>query len=467
MSDMVLQALAKAMSPYLDSGIKASGTPSNSPIYGSGGLFGRCDGSSQLINAMVGPSGFEKALTWVGTDTQREFVDVLVATATSGSEQSTGCGDCPTVTLNACAQFYCFGRFCRQTKELQFDCIGVKSSDTVPAKALFGNVTDAMGNIVIRQGEQITDEFMLQSKLAGYHLALKNNTMIWNGNPSNSSGAYIEYKGFQLLVNTGKFDQYTELDCDGIDAFMMDFQNNNPVSNGTYAITQWFRRMVNQFIHRAMGAGFNWETSTMFIVMTSNMWDCVSQVYACAGVDLCSISGNVRMNVSADQARERLEMFEDRMALPINGRWYPVITDNMIPETTGQANGICSDIYFITTEISGETVTFGQYQDFNLTYGNVQNELRNLYNSDDIAIVDNGRFALVRDNSRGCFDIQIVTKPRVVMRMPWLSGRIQNVCCNVLQEPFPDVTGSGRVYEKAGGRTTTPVPTLYDDCVNC
>jgi len=73
----------------------------------------------------------------------------------------------------------------------------------------------------------------------------------------------------------------------------------------------------------------------------------------------------------------------------------------------------------------------------------------------------------VRDNSRGCFDVQVYTKPRLIAKAPWLSGRIQNACCDVLQEPYPDVTGTDRVYMKDGGRSTTTPPTLYGDCVDC
>jgi len=181
----------------------------------------------------------------------------------------------------------------------------------------------------------------------------------------------------------------------------------------------------------------------------------------CAGVDLCTLTGQNRTVVNADQAQSRYESYLNSMQLPIDGRMYPVVLDNMIPETAGQANGICSDIYFITTDISGRTVTYGNYQDFNKTYGRVRNELVSMFGSDDIAITDNGRYALVRDNVRGCFDIQAYVKPRIVAEMPQLLGRIRNVCCNVTGEPFPDVTGSGRVYEKGGGRTVTPVPTLY------
>jgi hypothetical protein len=480
MADEVLQALAQALGPYLQTGkgytefvpygLKAAGVPSQTAyLYETGGLFGRCDGPTVLINAMVGPIGFEKYLNWVGTDTEKEFVDALKAISESGSEQSTGCGECKKISVTACAQFYCFGRFCRQTDELQFDRIGMRAHDGVPVKALFGSLTDAAGNVMLKQGEQITDAFALQSRAVGYALRLHNSQLLWTGNPINNvNNVYQEYMGFDLVINTGKYDAYTQLDCDSIDSFLMNFANNNPTSDGTYALTNWYRRMVLQFQRRAEGAGFDWNTAKMFVVMSPNQWDCAARVYACSGIDLCALSGNnTRVTASADQARARYEEYLERMAIPIYGRWYPVVLDAQISETTGQANGICSDHYFITTEINGEELTYGQFQDFNKTYGRVRNELTALFGSDDIAITDNGRFALVRQNVGGCFDVQAYTKPRIVARAPWLSGRIQNVCCSMLQEPLPDTTGTGGVYEKDGGRTRTSIPTLYGPCPDC
>ncbi len=487
-SQAILDALAQAVSTqgnpgsigneykgYVPHGLqhltsyKAAGTPSSDAyLYVNGGLFGRCDGPNTLINAMVGPRGFEAVLEWVGTNTENEFVDALTAIVETGNEQSTSCGDCISVALTACAQFYCFGRFCRQTEELQFDRIGLHGNNNVPVKTLFGNITDSSNNVLVRNGEMITDAFMLQSRAAGYSIALENHRQLWAGNPCNNDGAFAEYTGFQELVNTGKVDAYTQADCDGLDAFLMNFNNANPTSDGINAITNWFRRMVNQLDRRAEGAGMSWDTAEMFIVMRDNTWDCVARVISCAGLDLCvSSDTNKRVSASSDLAQERyIEMLE-RRAIQVNGRWYPVVLDSQIPQTTGQPNGICSDIYFITTRINGESMTFGQYQDFNMTYGRTRSELVSMFNSDDIAITDNGRFAMVRDNTRGCFDLQIYTKPRVVMRAPWLSGRIQNVCCDVLETPFPDDTASGGVYELTGGRSTTPVVTLYGDCVDC
>ena len=278
-NDNILQALAQAVNLHQDGekqygghvpyGLKAAGTPSqNAYLYENGGLFGRCDGPSQLINALVGPIGFESALTWIGSAAENEFVDAWTSIGESGTvEQTAVCGDCISPTLQACAQLYCYGRFCRQTAELQFDRLGVHGNDNVPIKTLFGSVSDAAGNVLIPQGAQIDDAFMLQSRTAGYLLRLKNSTMLWNGEVCNSIGnVYQEYAGFQSIVNTGKFDAYTQISCNGLDAFLLDYNNNAIASDGTFAITDWFRRMVLEFTRRAGGAGLDWASANMFNV---------------------------------------------------------------------------------------------------------------------------------------------------------------------------------------------------------
>jgi len=278
------QELAKALAPLVGGqsggyayGQKASGTPSTAPyLYSEGGLFGRCDGTSTLINALVGPIGFEKVLQWIGTDTEKEFVDAWTDITINSGEQATVCGSCATAAMQACAQFYCFGRFCRQTQELQFDRLGTRAHAGVPIRNLFGSISGPMGEVLVPQGAAITDDFYLQTSLVGYALRLKNAQMLWNGNPINSVAAYSEYNGFQTIVNTGKHDAYTQLACSGLDSFLLNFANNAPTADGTYAIRSWFHRMVGQFRARATGAGMDWDTANMYIVMTQNLWDCIA-----------------------------------------------------------------------------------------------------------------------------------------------------------------------------------------------
>lgn len=464
---ILAQELGKALAPFL--GQKASGTPTaTAPIYGTGGLFGACDGPKQLINAMVGPIGIESVLNFYGTDTEREHVDTLTDIVESGSEPTTSCGQCVTVSNRACEQFYCFGRFCRATEETAFDEVGVRATAATPKRVLMGAITDAAGNVLMPNGARIDDVFYLQARSAGFALRYLNSTLMWSGNPANNNNKYMEYIGLQLLVNTGKYDSRTMAYCDAIDSKLMNYAYQNPTATGTYAIQNWFRSMILYFMRRAGGANFDWNTATMYIAMSEDLWDCVSRVFACNGADLCNLSGSTdaEVTISADAALSRYHQFQQDMALPILGKLYPVVLDSQIPQSTGQPNGVCSDIYFLVTDIGGEEVLYGQYQDFNMTYGRVRNEFISMFGSDDIAITDNGRYAVVRDNERGCFDIQVYTKPRLVALTPWLLGRIQNVCCqlNTSSGPYPDPSLQGSIYSPSGGRATSPVPTLYGSC---
>ena len=49
---------------------KASGTPVSTYMYSEGGLFGSCKNDPVLINALVGPMGYEAKLQFQPTSTE-------------------------------------------------------------------------------------------------------------------------------------------------------------------------------------------------------------------------------------------------------------------------------------------------------------------------------------------------------------------------------------------------------------
>lgn len=461
--EQVLAALASSVMGNLGSGQKADGAGLAGPLYGAGGLFGNTEANGVLVNALVAPRGVESILTWVGTSEENKFTETLSGVLLTGSNQSTACGDCRVVGEKACTQFYPIGRFCAQTPEFQFDNIGMRAHSGVPIRALFGNITDAVGNTIVAQGQPITDKFFLDSQLVGYALRFLLGDMIYNGDLANNAGAYKEFKGLDIIVNDGKIDALTDLRCAAADSFLMDLNSATWTADGTTAVRAWFARMIQEFQYRAEGAGFDWDSAQLHIVMSPNMWDQVSRVFSCAGVDLCGTPAAFTMNTSQDLAMSRYEEYITRRALPILGKWYPVVIDNMIDETD-DGTGWVSDIYFLTTQIAGRDVLWGEYQDFNATYGDAAAEIRSLFGSDDIATTDGGRFAMIRDNSRGCFDIQGLLKPRLVGIAPWLSGRIQNARAVLTNDQnFPGASGTGDATALDCGRTTTPLTYLYDN----
>jgi len=461
----VASVVKQALLAGLGSAQKADGTGTAIGWYQAGGLFGTCEGSPVLVNALVAPRGIEGALTWIGTAEEKKFVDSLVGTVTSGSNQSTACGDCKTIETNGATLFYPLGRFCAQTPEEQFDRLGLREQENVPIKTLFGNITDPAGGILVPQGGVITDRFYIDIRMVGYLARSLLGDMIWQGDTANNSGPYMEFNGLETIVNTGKVDVLKGITAPQLNSFLLPNAGNAWTSDGTYGVRARFARVVMQLEQRASGAGLDWTTAEMVIVMSPNQWETIARVYACDGIDLCSpaltgSNGNIRVTTSATEQRNRYEEILRRHALPILGNWYPVIVDNMLPETDNGDGTWSSDVYFLTLRIQGQEVLWGEYQDFNRTFGRAAGELASMFGAQnsDIAITDGGRYALLKSQVRGCFDVQMILKPRLVSSATFLQARITDAVASPVGAvglPNPD--------DNVGGRTAANLEYLYQD----
>lgn len=478
--DNIMEALAKALQPHLGGGpvLRADGTPDvTTYLYENGGLFGTCDADPTLINAMVGPFGYAGALRWVGSTIQNEIVDSISRIHSSGYAQSTDCADCGTPTIQKCAQTTCFGRICQGTEEMVIDRIGLHANVNVPTKAMFGNVTDPMGGIVIRQGQPITDLFALQVMAAAYNLRRRVGTLLWNGNPANNLGGYEEFTGFDLLINTGKTDARSGLACDALDSVIVNYGNNVVGAAGSPNIVSNVSAVVRSIRYRIMTAGLNEDAAAIDIVMHPTLWDCVASAWACDYGLQCNSFTQATLNNTNNDAlavAELRDRFIRTRRLPIDGREYPVYLDNGIAVTNrpvGNETSRCSSIYVITKSVpgipagsaspGGGIITWGEYQDFNATTRSVQQQIGS---GVPFRVTDGGRFIVTSDWANGiCFDVKTIVKPRIRMSMTQLAGRVTNVCCIPLGT-YPDVTGSGGTYEVDGGPTTSPAAYLYGDC---
>ena len=445
---------------------RASGTPDVVNLYGANGLFGTCAHHPTIVNAMVGPMGIEGRLQWVGSIDENPIYEALTYIGTTSTDQSSGCADCGKPTIRRCAQSSCFGRLCQMTNEIQFDLVGTRYNANVPRMALFGNVTDPAGRVLIRQGQQITDIFMLNLAAAAYNLQLDVGGTLWTGNPANNVGGRWEPTGFDLLINTGKEDVITGAGCEALDSFMMDFDNYVVGAAGSPSILAYMRRMVRQLRYRAGGAGFNPSSLEIIFVMHPNQWDAVADAVACEFGMACN-TAVTDMQDAREVAVMRDRIYESKR-IGIDGTNYEVVLDTQIAQTimpVGNSQKYCADIYAIGLSVGGQLITHGEYQDMQTSGGSVLAWFHQNYGGASVKVTDGGKFANAFTTAGGfCMDVRILTKPRILMRMPWLAGRIQNVCTTMLQEPYPDVTGSGGVYEKDGGVGLWPEMYLYGDC---
>lgn len=456
---------------------RATGTPYAGPhTYESGGLFGTCDADDTLINATVGPFGYMAALRWVPTIIENEIVDSLTDIQSSGYAQSTDCASCGTPTFKKCAQTTCFGRICQGTEEISVDRIGLRANVNVPEKALFGSIRDPMGGVVVAQGQPITDYFALQAIGAAYNLRRIVGGLIWTGDPANNADSYEEFTGFDLLINTGKRDSRSGIACNALDSIIVNYGSNVVGAAGSPNIVSSVSSIVRSIRYRMTTMGLNPDAATIDIVMHPTLWDCVASAWACDyGLQCNSFTTSVShvMNNDALMLAELRNKFIANERLPIDGREYPVYLDNSIPVTNtpiGNETARCSGIRVITKSVpgipagsaspGGGIITWGEYQNLAVTTRSITQALGNV----PFRVTDGGRFLVSWDFEGGqCFDVKTVVKPRLRMSMPQFSGRVTNVCCLPIGT-YPDVTGSGGVYEVDGGPSTSPAAYLYGDC---
>jgi hypothetical protein len=448
---------------------RASGAADATPMYMEGGLFGVSGMHPQVIAAVVNPVGIQSWFQWVPVTEDSPIYDALVYIGTTTTAQSSPCAECGKPEFRECSQTAVLGRYCQQTEEFQIDEIGRKMNRGVPEIALFGSITDPAGNVLIAQGEPISDRFVLNTKAVGYNLAMDVGQELWVGDGTVAgAGGRKRMIGMQTIVNTGKQDALTQEDCEMLDSYLDDYESNVIGADGSPSILAALRAMVRSINYRIMGMNISPDTADQAFVMSMRAWEQVAEAAACEyGLVCADNSAPTRQDAVA--TRQRAEEWMNQRYLILDGKRYSIMIDNLKPYThsaVGNNERFCEDIYFLTKSIGGKTVFWGEYQDFNQTAGNTISWLRRQFGAADFAITDGGKFLHAPTVHGGyCFDVRTIVKPRLICTMPQLQGRLQNVCYYP-EGSYPDPTGSGGDYELSGGVTDArgkPYLGLYDE----
>jgi hypothetical protein len=451
--------------------VRADGTPDTpyAPIYGPGGLFGVCGDDPTLFNATIGPIGVERILTWVGSVETDPTYSALTGISSSGYSQSGKCTDCGTPDFTVCRQSACFGRICQQTYEHAVDDLGLFTNKGVPRKALFGDITLPDGTVLVAQGQPIMDAFTLELIGAGYNVRTLLADLIWNGDPANNVGGYMEFPGLLRIINTGKLDVFSGLLCPALDSYIMSYGNAVIGQAGSPSILAYMAGLVRSVRYRISGINKNPDAAQMYFVMHPRLWDQVAQAVACEYGLVCPQDGAASTQNDAMAIADFRDDMLNNYYVRIDGRRIPVVLDNVMPSTPGYFGSqtmFCGQIALLTTEVEGETILWGEYQDFDVTMGPELAWFRRMFGAQPWAVTDGGRFYYAYEVSGGtCFDAKVIAKPRLKCTMPQLQGRITGVCAVPLGT-YPSYTGSGDIYERAGGASTSPTATLYGECAS-
>ncbi len=452
--EQLAQELMKRMQ-----GRKASGTPTFINPYGPTGLFSGCGYDDAILTAFVGPgSGLIDMIPWLPSVYTRRQWQVLTDVVAAGTEPTVDCAKCRTATLRVCDLETCFGQYCASTEELSL----LKLMDTEPGASirnLIGGLAGLPAELSWANGQSLSVADWLVVGL-GVLLRGQLQTQAWQGDSSTTAPpGYDEMNGLERLINNGLVDAFNGAACAAIDADVKVFNHciGDVGAPSLYAQLAQIRRMTH---YRARRALLNPDQLDQRIWMREELWPCVAQAWPL--LQYAAVSGTNTFNEEA--MLRRYEEIISRQALPIEGVWVPVSFDSGITGTWEHAGArFRSDIFFTTMGYGREPFIFGEYHDFRKGMDALgRNPLFQKWAQNaPVSVIDGGRFLAATDDSfQVCIDATVWIRPRLVVRAPWLCGRITDVCCRTLQ-PFPGPDYDGF---HPGGHASVPAHTSYGMC---
>lgn len=475
------QQLGEAILAALGShqGAKHNATGTATTTYGHGqdatgaGVFTYPGVNRDVFSAIVGaePGLWGFLPKYPSRETNPVFLSLLGVLADSGSERSENCGACKVAGLSkSCKLTSVFGKYCRQTREIDLSRIGKIVNNSDPMNLQLMNAPQLPGDLVRPGfgglgGMQNVMQNEIAKLLFEFGQSVSNLLLrqIWTGNPTNNVGdAYREMTGMDLLIGTGKVDVETGNACPALDSDVKDF-NYGLVDQTNSAIIDYLTYMARYLKKNARSMGFlpvEWVIAMreeLFYEITA-VWPCRYLTYRCqSNQDSAGIDPVGQFN-SAEAIRLRDDMRQGQYLIIDGVRWLVVFDDGITEEDsddTGrlQDGQFASDIYFIPlTVLGGKPVTYVEYFDY------TNPDLATALGAGGVAAggsvfpTNNGAWFWTHSRVNACVFWQAQVEPRLVLRTPQLAGKLQNVAYQPLQhtrQPFP---ADG--YFKDGGNST-------------
>ena len=475
------KVFTKAFTIALKQAMKAS-TATDSTVnlvHGTGGFFGEVGVGIEpdVISAMMSWRGIGDILTTRATRTREVLFPFITGVdPTSSTEPTTECGDCISGESEACLQHFPLGRVCRETQTMTPDRIIERLNRGDIDLHLLNDVMGSnspwhpgtsIGSLGGRDIMQIATAWALLFELPPLFMHALS-PMVFTGNPTNNIGnAYREFRGADLLFNTGFVDAIANVACAALDSDVKDFNHQNVVTATSPTFYETLEMLEYYVYHNASRqrlAPADWA-----VVLRPELWQVLSGLIPLQAIQSTllgsTIPANYRVNIDGATVVAQRDAFREGMILPLNGRKYRVVTDDGIHEldNANDANYAAgeygSDVYFWPLAYLGNRpATWIDYKDFRFLGQEVA--------ATDGLIGDfykpspDGRFAYTWVKDGWCFKIQAKIEPRVMLRVPQLAGRIENakyVPLQHLRSPDP----SSPYFHKGGVSTRSPTTYYY------
>lgn len=456
--------------------------PPYNQIHGIGSLFGgvQVGIDSEVISAMMSWRGLGEHLPLNPVQTMEQFLPFITGVdETSSTERATECGNCISGETEACIQHFPTALVCRETQTIRIQrAIERMNSGDIDLTLL----NDALGsNSPWHPGWSPSSTTDIMQVYTAWALlfqlpplfARALGKMVWTGNPANNVGnAYREFRGLELLVNTGHVDAFAGTTCPALDSDIKNFGYNDVLTATAPSLYQVLEMAHHYVWNNARGQGL--DPVEFVVVMRPPLWQVLSSIIPMQS----TMAAMMNMTLAADVAapvtmahllREERDSIRSTMRIPLNGQSIRVILDDGMNELNNANNAnlqpgeYASDIYILPLRYLGNRP--GLRIDY-LDYRNINKEIAA---TDGMGLTyrssPDGRFSWQLVHDGPCFKIQAETEPRIILRVPQLAARIENVKYVPLQhlrEPDQDspyffkggvsTRGQTQYYYSAQGR---------------
>lgn len=448
--DNLIQAL-QSLKGNKNKAASAASFSTATMLHQPGGIFAVPGMEREVISTHIRPMGIGSSLPAYASAIDDPRFGVLTGfTATTGSEPTNPCDDAPKGYMKGGTLTAQFGRLMRETQTIEIDKVLHEARGAPVNLQLMGSLLGMMES-EISQANVL--DLVTQAEMVGVGVQIERKEAVttWQGNPANntSGGGYKEYPGLDRQIATGQVDAESNVAMPAADSLIYDF-GHTLVDNTTIPnkdIVEYVSMMEYYLFHKAQRQGV--APVTWVIAMRPELWHYLTMVWPCRyytnRCNTASSTSNI-VSINDDFAVRKRDEMRAGMFIEINGRRYNVVVDDGIFEHTNAttagvgAGTFSSALYFVPIKIRGNfPVTYWQFID----YRNIRRQLSAFgAGARNVPFwTDGGRILWVYVDNGYCFKVQGKVEHRVVLRTPWLAGKIQAVRYAPMQHlnsPFPD-----------------------------
>lgn len=439
-----------------------AGAHTGTLLHGPGGLFNTPGLDTAIISTHVQSKGLGQLLpAFPSVDTHPWFGFLTGVSDDQGNEPTYPCDDAPTGYIKSGTLTARFGVVQRDTNTIRLpDVIERTNRGDMTDLMLIGQLLNDDGRGILYPADIPDGQTMLDMVVAaeqvqtGIRMERKLAKLLWTGDATvKTLGGYAEYPGLENQLVTGQKDAETNANLPSADATIIDAAYNS-IGSSTYDLVAAMEEGEDFVFNLAMDTGM--DPFTAVIAMRPQAWRVVSSIWPIAyntQPDMQLIAGGTaRVIIDARTNVQERDAMRQGLYLDLNGRRYPVVIDNSIPEENHATNAglgvgeYASSINFIPLTAAGMPVTYWQHKDYTLIgsqMGNIPSGLETWY-------TDGGRFLWSMDGKFTCFKLKLETEPRVVARTPHLSFRVTRLKYTRTHAPLRDPDPASEYWVNGG-----------------